>query len=287
MTRPESGQRFAHFQVFSVLGRGGMGVVFGAFNVKAGRTVALKLLPVEQATDPDTRRRFQREATLAAQLRATHAIPVLDAGEHDGELWLEMPLLPGEDLTEMLRREGALSPPSALRICEQVAEALDAAHAIGLVHRDVKPANIRLVPDPLGEPPSAYLGDFGLTKSMSPDDPTITGLFEVMGTVHYMSPEQAGGQQLDGRTDVYSLACTLYHCLAGTPPFDGTDPRTILYAHLAAPPPSLLGRGLPVGPRLWSALLAGLAKDPVARPTTAGVLLAACSQGHQADTAAG
>jgi serine/threonine-protein kinase len=286
MTRPESGQRFAHFQVFNVLGRGGMGIVFGAFNTREGRSVALKLLPMDAAGDPETRQRFRREASLAAQISSARAIPVLDSGEHDGELWLEMPLLPGEDLAELLQRDSTLPPASALRLGSQVAEALDAAHAIGLVHRDVKPANIRLVADPLGGPPNAYLGDFGLTRSVSPHDPLITGAFEVLGTSTYMSPEQARGEQLDGRTDVYSLACTLYHCLSGMPPFTGTDARQVLYAHLSTPPPSLLDRGLPVGPRLWAALETGLAKDPAARAAAAGQLLEACHRGHAADTSA-
>jgi serine/threonine-protein kinase len=217
------------------------------------------------------------------RLRTPHAIPVLDAGEHDGELWLEMPLLPGEDLAALLRRERRLDPHLALAVCGDVAEALDAAHALHLVHRDVKPANVRLVPDPLGGPPQAYLGDFGLTRSTAPGDPGLTGRFEIVGTSHYMSPEQATHQPVDGRTDVYSLACMLFHCLSGEPPFPGSDGDAVRNAHVGSPVPSLLGRGLPVGPQLAAAVQRGMAKRTEHRPATAGALLRDCRAGHRRD----
>jgi serine/threonine protein kinase len=282
--RPEAGQRFGHFHVYSVLGRGGMGVVFSAFNIREERVVALKLLPAEQAGEPAARERFRRESQLARSLDSPHAIPVLDAGEHEGELWLEMPLLPGEDLSALVARQRTLQAPTALGIAGQVGHALDAAHRIGLVHRDVKPANIRLVEIVPGVESRAYLGDFGLTRSASVTDAGLTRVNEVVGTAQYMSPEQVLRQPLDGRTDIYSLACVVYRCLAGAPPFAGDDVGVVMEAHVGTPVPPLQGRAPGVGPHLERAILAGLAKDRARRPLTADAFVEGCLRAVAADT---
>ncbi len=272
--RPEAGQRFAHFHTYSILGRGGMGVVFSAYNVRAQRVVALKLLPAGQALHPAARARFEREARLAQQLSSPYAVPVLDAGEYDGELWLEMPLLPGEDLEARLQRV-RLSPEEALHVTGQVAQALDAAHRLGLVHRDVKPANIRLMAGMSADQPRACLGDFGLTRPAVEPEASLTAVDEVVGTAPYMSPEQISRRPVDGRTDVYALACVVYRCLAGAPPFHGNR-EEVFTAHCTQPPPLLRPRAPGVGPRLEQAVLRCLAKDPAARPSTAGQFAAEC-----------
>lgn len=266
-----------------MLGRGGMGVVFSAYNVRDQRAVALKLLTVDLSKDPNSRERFQRESRLARTLKSPHAVEVLDAGEHQGELWLEMPLLPGEDLQDRLQREGALPPRIALGIARQVAAALDAAHALGLIHRDVKPANVRLIDASRPAVPHAFLGDFGLTRNFGPVDASLTHVNETVGTAHYMAPEQVRRLPLDPRTDVYSLACLVYASMAGGPPFAGRDGRDVMHAHLLERPPPLVGRGLPIGERLQWAVFSGLAKDPRQRPLTAGALVEACIRAHEAD----
>ncbi len=262
-----------------------MGVVFSAYNVRDRRAVALKLLTLDLAADPHSRERFQRESRLARSLHSPYAIAVLDAGEHESELWLEMPLLPGEDLQDLLRREGPQRPTAALDIAGQVAAALDAAHEIGLIHRDVKPANVRLVETPGAAGPRAFLGDFGLTRPVGPVDAGLTHVDEIVGTGQYMAPEQVERRRLDRRADVYSLACLLYACLAGTPPFPSRDARQVMWAQVHQTPPPLRGPGLTIGERLENAVLAGLAKDPARRPPTAGAFVAACRWGCDADRA--
>ncbi len=263
-----------------------MGVVFSAYNVRDHRAVALKLLTVDLAKDPSSRDRFQRESRLARTLHSPHAVAVLDAGEHQGELWLEMPLLPGEDLQDRLQREGPVPARIALGIVRQVASALDAAHAIGLIHRDVKPANVRLIDASRPAVPHAFLGDFGLTRSFGPIDASLTQANETVGTAHYMAPEQVRRLPLDPRTDVYSLACLLYASLVGAPPFAGRDGRAVMHAHLLERPPPLVGRGWPIGERLQWAVFSGLAKDPRQRPLTAGAFVEGCIQAYEADQAA-
>jgi len=260
-----------------------MGVVFSAYNVRDARAVALKLLTVDLANDPSSRDRFQRESRLARTLRSPHAVAVLDAGEHQGELWLEMPLMPGEDLQDRLQREGPLPPRIALGIVRQVASALDSAHALGLIHRDVKPANVRLIDASQPGVPHSFLGDFGLTRNFVVVDASLTQVNETVGTAHYMAPEQIRRLPLDPRTDVYSLACMLYATLSGAPPFAGRDGRAVMHAHLLERPPPLAGRGLPVGERLQWAVFSGLAKDPRQRPLTAGAFADACIRAHEAD----
>jgi serine/threonine-protein kinase len=264
-----------------------MGVILSAFNTRARRAVALKLLPAGSSSDTTTRRRFRREVAMARRLDHPNAVPVLDAGEHEGELWLEMPLLPGEDLEMALRRDGAMGAEAALAICAQVASALDAAHVAGLIHRDVKPANVRLISGVLDGPPHAYLGDFGLTRAVSMLDTGLTATGEVLGTSYYMSPEQVQGRPLDGRSDIYSLACLLFRCLADAPPYARADNWAVLFAHVNGPVPSLAECDVAVGPLLDAAVARGLAKEPDDRPSTAGQFIAACLAAHAADVRGG
>ncbi len=264
-----------------------MGVVFSAYNARDERAVALKLLTLDLSRDPSSRERFQRESRLARTLRSPHAVAVLDAGEHQGELWLEMPLMPGEDLQDRLQRQGPLRPMVALGIARQVASALDSAHALGLIHRDVKPANVRLIDASQPGVPHAFLGDFGLTRAFGQVDASLTHVDETVGTPHYMAPEQVRRLPLDPRVDVYSLACLLYATLSGAPPFAGRDGGAVMHAHLLERPPPLVGRGLPVGERLQWAVFSGLAKDPRQRPLTAGALVEACIRANDADQQAG
>ena len=207
-----------------MIGRGGMGVVYRATDLALERPVALKLIAPELAADEDFRRRFLQESKLAASLGHPHVLPVHAAGEEDGQLYLAMRYVEGEDLKTLLAREKTLESEPALRICGQVAEALEAAHARGLVHRDVKPANVLL--DEHGQ---AYLSDFGLTKQLG-GAPTETG--RLVGTLDYLAPEQIRGEEVDGRTDGYALACLLHECLTGTAPFHRETEAETLWAHM-------------------------------------------------------
>ncbi len=257
------GDEFAGCRIEAVAGRGGMGVVYRATELSLGRPVALKLLTPERAGDQAFRDRFQRESRMAAAIDHPNVIPVYAAGEHDGSLYLVMRYVGGTDLHALLRERGALDPELAAEIVAQVASGLDAAHAAGLVHRDVKPANVLLA----GR--HAYLSDFGLTR-LAGSDSQLTESGQWIGTVEYCSPEQLRGDRTDARADVYSLGCVLYAALTGRPPFaHGTVPATML-AHLNddAPPPS--GRG---APREFDRIIArALAKDPARRYLSTGDL---------------
>ena len=230
-TRLEPGSTFAGYRIESLAGRGGMGVVYQATDLSLDRPVALKLIAPELADDPRFRERFLEEPRLAASLDHSSVIPIYEAGEHDGQLYLAMRYVQGSDLRTLLQREGALAPERALAILGQIAGALDAAHRRGLVHRDVKPANVLL-----DEDEHAYLTDFGITKQQK-DDAGETG--QAAGTVDYLAPEQIRGESIDGRTDGYALACALYECLAGTPPFRRQTHAETLWAHLREDPPPL------------------------------------------------
>ncbi|HEY6693729.1 MAG TPA: serine/threonine-protein kinase [Solirubrobacteraceae bacterium] len=223
--------RFAGFRIERELGRGGMGVVYLAEHVHLGRRVALKFLGPGLADSDDFRERFVRESRVAAALQHPNIVTVYDAGEADGRLYIAMQYVDGTDLATLLAREGALAPERVLSIVEQVAGALDAAHAEGLVHRDVKPANI------LMRDGHAYLTDFGLTKrTSSATSLTATGQF--VGTAQYMAPEQILGEAVDGRADLYALGCVLFHCLTGVAPFERENSIAVIYAHLNDPPPA-------------------------------------------------
>ena len=222
-----AGDLVAGYQVGALAGRGGMGEVYRALDLRLERPVALKLLSERLSEDEGFRDRLLRESRLAASLDHPNVVPIYEAGEADGRLFIAMRYVDGTDLKALLRREGALAPERAVAIAAQIADALDAAHGKGLVHRDVKPSNILV--DQQGGREHAYLADFGLTQSVSDAGPTDG---QLMGTVDYVAPEQIRGDQVDGRADVYALGCLLFETLTGTLPFSGASDVAVVYAHL-------------------------------------------------------
>ena len=261
------GSELAGYRIVEPLGRGGTSVVYRAEHVRLGRPAALKLLaPV--LGEVGFRERFLRESQLAASIDHPSILPVFDAGEEDGFLYIAMACVDGSDLKTLLAEEGPLPLRRALRIVGQIGSALDAAHARGLVHRDVKPANILV-----GDGDRAYLSDFGVVKELSSNGTTRTGTF--VGTIEYCAPEQIEGRAVDGRADVYALACVLYECLAGTPPFHRPSEVAVLNAHLHAPPPKLT-RAAPELPGALEAVIAkALSKSPLDRYASCAEFLAA------------
>ena len=230
-----SGSEFAGHRIEEVAGRGGMGVVYRATHLALGRVVALKLIAAEYANDPDFRERFQRESRTAAGLDQPHVLPIYHAGEEDGQLFITMRYVSDTDLRELIANKGRLEPHEAATVVDQIGQALDAAHAGGLVHRDVKPANI-LIASQAGKT-HAYLTDFGLTKSTaSGGGLTKTGMW--VGTLDYVAPEQIQGDRIDGRADVYALAAVLYQALTGKVPYPKDSDVAKLWAHINDPPPS-------------------------------------------------
>jgi len=242
------GTTFAGYRIEDLVGRGGMGVVYRATDLSLERPVALKLITPDLAEDERFRSRFLREPRLAASLDHPNVIPIYEAGEHDGQLYLAMRFVAGSDLRTLLDSEGKLGPERTLAILAQVAGALDAAHRRALVHRDVKPANVLLDGDG-----HVYLTDFGITKQLGGAS-TDTG--RVVGTLDYLAPEQIRGEPVDGRTDCYALGCVLYECLAGKPPFRRATEAETMWAHMQDQPPTLRGQG-----RLDAVLRKALAKD--------------------------
>ncbi|HEY7280933.1 MAG TPA: serine/threonine-protein kinase [Actinomycetota bacterium] len=291
------GSQIAEYRVERLVGRGGMGVVYLAEHVHLGKRVALKVLPPEYMEDTGFRKRFEREARLAASLEHPNIVPVTDAGEFEGELWIAMRFVDGTDLREVLQEHHALNPIRAVSILGRVGSALDAAHKAGLIHRDVKPGNILL------EPPSAtrqvehvYLTDFGLTKQVDAGSADVTDQFAsddqahdagalrapgdaltrvgyFAGTVDYAAPEQFRGEPLDGRVDVYALGCVLYECLTGSVPFAADDEHQVMLMHIEAPVPkaSTVRPGMPRG--LDAVIARAMAKDRDARFPTCRELI--------------
>jgi tRNA A-37 threonylcarbamoyl transferase component Bud32 len=256
------GTEIAGYRVQSFISRGGMAVVYRAQDRRLGRRVALKLLAPELSQDERFQQRFLRESRLAASLDHPNIIPIYEAGEANGLLYIVMRYVEGSDLKELLEREGPLDLARTTSILRQVGAALDAAHARGLVHRDVKPGNI-LIASGTGreDPDHVYLTDFGLTKrSSSLSGQTTSGRF--IGTTDYVAPEQIGGKPVDARTDIYSLGCVLYQCLTGDLPFDREDEAAMLWAHLSDDPPRVSARrpGLPTG--LDAVVAKAMAKAP-------------------------
>src|SRR6476660_794206 len=241
MTLPQGGSRlgtrFGPYELNSLIGVGGMGEVYRAYDTVKDRTVAVKVLRAEMAADPTYQERFRRESRIAARLQEPHVIPVHDFGEIDGVLYIDMRLVEGGSVKDELRVNGALPPARAVSIIAQVAAALDAAHANGLVHRDIKPENVLLTPDDF-----AYLVDFGIAYGGGEATVTSTGL--VIGSCAYMAPERFSGGRGGPAADVYSLTCLLYECLAGHAPFEAGDVRQMMGAHMFSPPtrPSIMRR---------------------------------------------
>jgi len=255
-----AGSRVAGYQLEGQLGAGGMAVVFRARDERLGRMVALKILAPGLATDAAFRQRFIRESRAAAAVDDPHIIPVYEAGEASGVLFIAMRLVPGGDVRSLIHRQGPLPPARAAAIISPVASALDAAHAAGLVHRDVKPANMLVDARP-GRPDHVYLSDFGLSKGAQ-SSIALTGSGQFLGTPNYSAPEQIQGRLVDGRTDQYALACVAFEMLTGEAPFERDQGMAVIWAHLSEPPPSLASRqpGLPV--KADKALARALAKEP-------------------------
>ena len=248
------------YRVDELIGRGGMGEVYRAWDERLERNVALKILPPDLAEDDAFRARLLRESRLAASLDHPNVVPVYDAGETDGRFFLAMRYVDGTDLRTLLRKEGALSPERAIDVVTQIAGALDAAHAQGLVHRDVKPSNVLV--DERGH---CYLADFGLTQSISSRQPTDGSL---LGTLDYVAPEQIRGDDVDGRADIYSLGCLLHECLTGEPPFRRSSEVATIYAHLEEPGPSTSERVPDLPDEIDEVIGLALAKRPEDRPET-------------------
>ncbi len=266
---------FGPYRLEELIGRGGMGEVFRATDTARKRVVALKRLPASLAADPSYQRRFRSESEIAAQLRSAHVIPIHDYGEINGQLYIDMRLVNGEDVADRLDRRGPMSPHAAVDVVRQTASALDAAHAMNLIHRDVKPSNILLSPeDGRDGHDFVYLVDFGIARAADRVG-ELTGTGGVMGTPDYMAPERFEGSPISHAVDVYALACVLHKLLTGGAPFRAESLAALMYAHLTATPPraSLMRPGIPA--HLDWVIARGLAKDPRERFATAGELAAA------------
>ncbi len=273
------GEQLAGYEIQERIGRGGMAVVYRALDLRLGRLVALKVLAPHLGEDEAFRQRFMRESRAAAGVDHPHIIPVFEAGEAGGVLFIAMRYVAGGDVRSLIEAEGRLSPARTARITSQVASALDAAHARGLVHRDVKPANILLGQASGSDTDHVYLSDFGLSKhSLTPSTLTSTGQF--LGTLDYVSPEQIQGHPIDGRADQYALACAVVEMLTGAPPFRRDDTMALMWAQLEAAPPRLTERRPELPPAVDDVIAAALSKSPGGRFATcrdfAAALAGAC-----------
>ena len=266
-------RQIGNYRLDHLLGVGGMGEVYQAYDLHRDRYVALKLLPELFAGDREYLRRFQRESLVAARLREPHVIPIHDFGEVDGRLFIDMRLVDGIDIRVLLDQNGPIAPQRAVNLLGQVAQALDAAHADNLVHRDIKPSNILVTSSDF-----VYVVDFGIARPVGGRQTSLTITGTTIGTLDYMAPERFAGHAVDARADVYSLACVLHECLTGTPPFVGKDLPALMYAHLHSSPPraSRLVDGVP--PALDAVIARGMAKDPADRFPAAGELTAAARE---------
>jgi Protein kinase domain len=275
------GTVIAGYRITGVLGRGGMSVVYEAEHLHLGRRVALKVLSANLSSDASFHERFTRESQMAAGLEHPNIIPIYDAGEADGFLYIAMRHVEGTDLGTLIEETGQLGLGQAVFFLEQVAGALDEAHEHGLVHRDVKPANI-LIAKPSDR---VYLTDFGVGKQSSTNRLTKTGYF--LGTFAYAAPEQIEGKPVDGRTDIYALGCVLYECLSGDPPYDATTEASIIHAHLVEPPPRVTNKRPDLPNAINSVVATAMAKAMEDRYSTCGDLLRALRAAVLGTTAAG
>ncbi len=256
------GSRFGDYSIDAVLGEGGMGKVYKA-TAPDGSQVALKLVKEDYARDETFRRRFVREARIAQTVKHPKVVSVVDTGEVDGLPYMAQRFVDGESLDHKLKRDGPLDVDTAVRVCADVASGLEALWAAGMVHRDVKPANILI--DEQGE---CHITDFGLAKDTQGSLLTLPG--QALGSMDYMAPEQIRGEDVSAASDIYALGCVMYECMVGRPPFAHVQGMRILWAHLQDDPPDpcTLRKDLP--PAFAKALLTALAKDGEQRPRTAG-----------------
>jgi hypothetical protein len=264
-----AGTEFGGYLIEAVIGEGGMGVVYRAHQPRLDRRVALKLIASSLAADPEFRRRFERESRLAAAIDHPNVIPVYEAGEVDGQLFIVMRLVEGADLGKVIAAEGRVEPRRAARLVRQLGAALDVAHERGLVHRDIKPGNVLI--EGAGDEEIAYLTDFGLTKDTSSDTGlTQTGHF--VGTADYVAPEQARGERVDARTDVYALGCVLFESVTGEVPFPRPSTVAKIFAHVNDPVPMPSQRAGKALAPFDEVCRRALAKDPAHRFPSAGDL---------------
>ena len=258
---PVEGTPFGRYRLIELLGEGGMGEVWRAHDTVTDRVVAIKVLPAKLSKDEEFQRRFRREAHAAARLETPHVVPIHDYGEIDGRLFVCMRLIKGRDLAAVLA-DGPLKPARAVRIIGQVAEALHAAHEIGLIHRDIKPSNILL-----DDRDFAYLIDFGIARDA--DDTRLTKTGNTIGTFAYIAPERLDPKgEEDARVDIYSLACVLYECLTGEPPFAADTMPRLIVAHMNSPPPRPSITRPEVPAQVDKVIATGMAKDPDQRYAT-------------------
>jgi serine/threonine-protein kinase len=263
------GTPFGRYRLVEPLGHGGMGEVWRAYDTAMNRVVALKLLPPNLAHDEQYQARFRREAQMAAALDEPHVVPIFDFGEIDDRLYVTMRLIDGKTVTELIAK-GPLAPQRAVSIVEQIGAALNAAHRVGLVHRDVKPSNILVTEDDF-----AYLIDFGIARAAGATKLTSTGA--TIGTFAYMAPERFTADKADAPTvDVYALTCVLFECLTGTQPFPGDSMERQITGHLTEPPPRPSNVVPGLSPQMDDVIATGMAKNPAARyPTTKDLSAAA------------
>lgn len=256
--------RLGDYRIEGIVGVGRMGVVYLAIDRITGRAVALKVLREDVAADPQYRERFRREGELLGQLGHPHVIPIYGRGEIDGELYIASRLV-SSTLRDLIL-SGPVSIDVAMKVLISVASALDAAHAAGVVHRDVKPANVLIDPGP-----EVFLGDFGLARDQ--DGSQLTAPGQVLGTIDYMAPELLDGEQVGPATDIYGLACLACETLTGTVPYVRETDAATMYAHIVEPPPSVSERR-PELPKAFDVVIAaGMAKAPEDRPASAGALV--------------
>lgn len=260
------GQTVGPYRIESLLGVGGMGHVYRATGPD-GQTVALKLIKDDLARDDTFRRRFDREARIAQQLRHPHVVAVLDHAEHEGAPYLAQRYIPGGNLADLIERQGRLDLATAVRVCGQVGSGLDALHERGLFHRDIKPANILL-----DEEGTAYITDFGLAKDSQGSLLTKPG--QTLGSMDYMAPEQIRSEEITGGVDIYALGCVMYECLCGEPPFAQRQGMRVLWAHLQDVPASPTDHRSELPADVSSAILKALDKDAAGRQQSAGELAA-------------
>jgi YVTN family beta-propeller protein len=266
------GTQLGSYRIEALLGRGGMGVVYRATDLRLGRQVALKLLAPHVTQDQRFRTRFLAESRLAASIDHAGIVPIYEAGEVDDHLYIAMRYVEGTDLASLLRAEGPLAPDRAVGLVAQLADALDAAHARGLVHRDVKPGNALIAVEGTAE--HVYLADFGLTKHTTTDG-RFTATDQLVGTIDYLAPERVRAEQADGRADLYALGCVLFECLTGEVPFPRDSEVAAIYAHLEDEPPSASERRPGLPPALDGVISRALAKDPDNRWQSGAELVAA------------